>query len=206
MSSLIEMLTQQISGGALSQMSRKLGTNEGATQAAVSAAVPLLIAALAKNAAQPEGAQALHQALARDHDGGLLDDVAGFLGGGGAGAGATPGAGAADGAGILRHVLGDRRGALESKLGGAAGLDANATARLLEMVAPLVMGALGRAQRQGGLDAGALASMLGGQSAAARAQSPDVMGMLGSLLDSDKDGSVVDDLGRIAGKLFGGKS
>lgn len=32
---------------------------------------------------------------------------------------------------------------------------------------------------------------------------PDVMGMLGNLLDSNKDGSVLDDVGRIAGKLFG---
>ena len=34
------------------------------------------------------------------------------------------------------------------------------------------------------------------------ASSPDVMGILGNFLDSNKDGSVMDDVGRLAGKFF----
>ena len=42
----------------------------------------MILAGLARNAAQPEGADPLHGAVQRDHDGSLLDDLGGFLGGG----------------------------------------------------------------------------------------------------------------------------
>ncbi len=48
------------------------------------------------------------------------------------------------------------------------------------------MGALGKAQRQGGLDAGGLASMLEGERQAAD-RSLGQLGGLGALLDSDAD-------------------
>ncbi len=66
------------------------------------------------------------------------------------------------------------------------------------------MGALGKTQQQQGLDANGLSEFLANQHLQAQASAPDVMGMLSSLLDSNKDGSVLDDVGRLAGKLFGG--
>lgn len=65
------------------------------------------------------------------------------------------------------------------------------------------MGALGKTQQAQGLDATGLSNFLGNQNQQALASSPDVMGILGNLLDSNKDGSVMDDVGRLAGKLFG---
>jgi hypothetical protein len=44
--------------------------------------------------------------------------------------------------------------------------------------------------------------MLGGEHAALSQRAPDAMGMLGQLLDSNHDGSVVDDIGRLASKFF----
>lgn len=64
------------------------------------------------------------------------------------------------------------------------------------------MGALGKTQQEQGLDANSLSEFLGHQQQQAQASAPDMMGMLGSLLDSNKDGSVMDDVGRIAGKFF----
>jgi hypothetical protein len=195
MNSITDLLTQQLTGNALSQISQQIGADEGTTGKAISAAVPLLISALARNSSQPEGAQALHQALARDHDGGILDDLTGFLGN----------TQSANGAGILRHVLGEQRGAVEQGLAQGAGLNTPAIGQLLEVVAPMVMGALGRTQQQQGLDANALSAFLGTQQQMAQASAPGMMGLLGNLLDADKDGSVIDDLGRLAGKLFGGR-
>jgi hypothetical protein len=68
------------------------------------------------------------------------------------------------------------------------------------MVAPLVMGAVGREQRQNGFDAGGLSQFLAQQQA--QATDPDLRGTLSSLLDSNRDGSVTDDLSRIAGSFF----
>jgi hypothetical protein len=64
------------------------------------------------------------------------------------------------------------------------------------------MGALGRTQRQQGLDVGALAGLLGGASQQMQESSP-ALGMLSQLLDADHDGSALDDVLRMAGNLFG---
>ena len=76
----------------------ELGQEEAKTANAVSSALPLLVGALARNASDPSGAGALESALVKDHDGGILDDIAGALSGTGAGAGA----------GILRHAFGQK--------------------------------------------------------------------------------------------------
>lgn len=193
MNALTEMLTQQLAGGAISQIGRKIGADEGTTRAAIAIAVPLLISALARNSQTPAGAEALNQAVAKDHDGSILDNLGAFLG--------NPQS--ANGAGILGHVLGDRRTDVEQGLAQQTGLDTGGAGQLLETVAPLVMGALGKTQQQQGFDAGSLSNFLGSQQQEAQASAPDMMGMLGNLLDSNKDGSVMDDVGRIASKFFG---
>jgi len=193
MNALTEMLMGQLAGGAISQISAKIGADTGTTSKAVGMAVPLLISALARNSSTPAGAEALNQAIARDHDGSVLDNLSGFF------SNTT----AANGAGILSHVLGERRNDVENGLAQSAGLDPGAAGQLLETVAPLVMGALGKTQQQQGLDANGLSAFLGEQHQQAQASAPGVMGMLGSLLDSNKDGGVLDDVSRIAGKLFG---
>ncbi|HSO73963.1 MAG TPA: DUF937 domain-containing protein [Blastocatellia bacterium] len=190
---LTEMLTQQLAGGAISQISSKIGADEGTTSAAIAIAVPLLISALARNSSTPAGAEALNQAVAKDHDGSILDNLSSFLGN----------TQSANGAGILGHVFGNRRTDVENGLAQSTGLDPGGAGALLETVAPLVMGALGKTQQQQGLDAGSLPDFLGNQRQQAQASAPDMMGMLGNLLDSNKDGSVIDDVGRLAGKLFG---
>jgi hypothetical protein len=186
---------QQLSGDAVSQIGRRIGADEATTRSAIGAALPMLVSALARNASRPGGAEALHQALERDHDGSILDDLMGSLGGGHAASGA--------GGAILGHILGGQRGALQGGLAQSLGLGAGSVGTLLEILAPLVMGALGRARQQGGLDAGSLGGYLGQQRQQAAEAAPDLMGMLGGLLDSDGDGSVVDDLAGLAGSFLG---
>lgn len=192
---LMDILTQQLSGGGLKQISQQAGTDEQGTSQIVSAAIPLLISALARNASQPDGANALHNAL-QQHDGGILDNLSGYL---------NSGAGSTTGAAILGHVLGDRQNTVQSALSKQTGLDAGSIATILATLAPIVLGAIGRQQRQGGFDPGALSGYLNGQHQQAQAAAPDMMGSLTSLLDSNNDGSVIDDLGRIASKFFGNR-
>ena len=192
MNALTEMLMTQLAGGAISQISGKIGADPSTTSKAIAIAVPLLISALARNSSTPTGAEALNQAVAKDHDGSILDNLGGFFGN----------TEAANGAGILGHVFGGQRSAAENGLAQSTGLDSGAAGQLLETLAPLVMGALGKTQQQQGLDAEGLSAFLGAQNQQAQASAPDVMGMLGNLLDSNKDGSVMDDVGRIAGNLF----
>lgn len=192
MNAITQIITQQIAGRAAGQLASRLGVSESTVQSAVQIAVPLIVAALARNAAQPQGAQDLHEAVSRDHDGSVLDNLMGYLG--------NPEAG--NGAGILGHVLGAQRPAVENNLAQATGLDQGSAGSLLEMVAPLVMGAVGREQQQNALDPDGLTQYLGAQQQQAEATNPDLVSKLSSILDSNRDGSVVDDLTRIAGGFF----
>lgn len=192
MNAISQIITQRISGAAAVQLSQRLGISEATAQTAVQLAVPLIVAALARNASQPQGAQDLHQAVTSDHDGSIFNQLTSYLG--------NPQA--ANGAGILGHVLGGQRTVVESNLAQAAGMDQNSAGSLLEMVAPLVMGAVGREQQQNGLDADGLSQFLVQQQQQTQATDPDLMGTLSSMLDSNRDGSVSDDLSRIAGNFF----
>lgn len=195
MDTLTQQLLQQLAGGAVSQIGQKIGADEQTTNSALSAAIPLLVSALAKNASDPAGAQALHQAVANDHDGSILDNMEGFLG--------NPEA--ANGAGILNHVLGSQQPAVTQGLTQNTGLNSNQIGLLLQIAAPLVMGMLGKQQQQQGLNANGLSGLLGNEKQMAEQSNPDMMSTLNSLLDMNKDGSAIDDILGLAGKLFGGK-
>jgi hypothetical protein len=81
-------------------------------------------------------------------------------------------------------------------------MDQNSANGLLETIAPLVMGAVGQAQQQNGLDTSGLTNLLNSQQQQTQANAPGVMDMLGSMLDQNKDGSSMDDLQRMAANFF----
>ena len=191
--SLLDMLQNQLAGEPANQIGRQLGTDQAGAQKAIGAALPALMAALAGNATRRGGADSLASALETDHDGGVLDDLSGFLGRGDT----------KDGEGILKHTLGPRRQAVESEVSKQTGLDSGAIAGLLPMLAPLVMGALGREKRQKGLDVAGLVGMLSGEGQRAKEMAPGALGMLGGLLDDEGDGLDAGDLADAGKGLLG---
>ena len=176
--------------------------------------MPMLLGALARNSATPQGAAGIFGALERDHDGSLLDSLGGLLGGAGGGGGlgeiggmlggllggGAPGGGA-DGGGmmdmggaILGHVFGGKQGNVASTLGKSTGLQSGQILQLLAMLAPIVMAVLGKQNKQsGGLDQGGLADILGGAFQKSAAQAPASVthgagaGGIGDLLSSVLD-------------------
>ena len=206
--SLTDELLSQLQGAPLQQIAEQLGTNPSQAQSAVAAALPMLLGALGRNAAQPQGAADLFGALQRDHvgraagGGGLGDLLGSVLGGMGGGGGAG---GAADGASILGHIFGGNQQRAEAGLGQATGLGANA-GQLLQILAPIVMAFLAQRTQAGGMDAGGLGAVLGREHAQVRQQGGVGGDLLGSLLDQDGDGQVgLGDLIKIGGGLLGGR-
>jgi hypothetical protein len=193
MASILDSLSSHLDPNLLSQLTSRLGSNEGTTSKAIAAAVPLLLGALAKNASDPQGAEQLHQALVRDHDGSVLDQPAQV----------TDHQSSTDGNAILGHILGDRRPVAEQGIAQASGLDLSKVGPLLSMLAPLVLGALGRARTQQGLDPQGLARVLGQEREELGARAPGVLGAVGRLLDRNHDGSALDDVSGMLGGLFG---
>ena len=208
--SLVDELLSQLQGAPLQQMAQQLGTDTAQTREAVSAALPLLLGALGRNAAQPQGAMDLFGALQRDHGGaaagmggmGGLGSLLGGLLGGGGGAGAS---GAPDGAAILDHILGGNQQRAETGLGQATGLGAQA-GPLLQMLAPIVMAFLAQRVSAGGMNAGGLGQVLGQEKERVQQQGGLGGGLLGSLLDQDGDGQVgLSDLLKLGGSFLGGR-
>ncbi len=179
--SMLNDLVGRLGDGGVAQIASSLGADQGTTRSAIEQALPALLGGLAGNAKSPGGADALSSAL-DDHSGSVFDQLGGLLGSGGG-----------DGAKILGHVLGGKQGAVEQKLAGNSGLDLGSISKLLPILAPLVMGYLGDRKKSDGLDAGGLGSLLGTERRQAEASSPG-LGGLASILDSDGDGSIVDDV------------
>ncbi len=178
MASLFDSLTKSLGGSTLQQISRELGTDRQQTGTAMAAALPMLLSALSRNASTPEGAAALDGALSRDHDGSILDDLPRQL--------ASPGRETGDG--ILRHVLGARRPAVEAGLSRTTGMDGEAVSKMMAMLAPVVMGSLGRAKRSGQLDSRGLAGLLNDEEVSVQRREPEASSLIGKLLDADGDG------------------
>lgn len=192
MDEISKMVAQNLSSEDLTKISQQIGADKKSTSQAMSAVLPLLVSALANNASQPSGAQALQQALAKDHNGSILQNIAGHV--------SNPQA--ANGAGILHHVLGAQQSQIQQNLGQSTGMNANQMGQLMELAAPLVMGALGQQQQQQGFDAGNLASFLGQQKQDAQQSNPGLMGILNNMLDMNNDGSAIDDVLNLAANFL----
>lgn len=199
MFSLDDLLGQQQGGNALGQISNMLGADQSLTSTAIQMALPAIIGGLAKNASTPDGAQSLDNALAQDHDGSLLDNLGGLLGGG------APQTRQTDGGGILGHIFGNNQGQVAQEISNQSGLNIGQVAQLLLTLAPIVMSFLGRQKQQNNLDAGGLSNWLGGQQQQMQSSGNPMMDMVSGMLDRDGDGSAMDDLASMALKYVTGR-
>lgn len=196
MDSIIQLLISQLGGGAVGQISDQLGIDEGKTQQAIGMALPMLIGALNRNTTSSGGAEALVGALQRDHDGSILDNLSQVV---------TKEETLKDGQAILGHVLGDRFEGVSNSVSRATGLETDQTAKLFALLAPVVLGALGQAQRKNNLDAQGVSKLLQEE----RSTVEKTASGLAQLLDMDGDGDVSEEIvslgSNLLGGLFGGK-
>lgn len=200
---LISLLEQQLgNSNVIETLAKQVGAKDvGQTQNAANSILTALMGAVAKNASSAEGAGALVSALDRDHDGSILDDLAGMLGG----TTAVQNSKTMNGSGIVQHLLGDRQNGIVEMVSKVTGMDKQQVGALMIKLAPMLMGILGKAKKDQGLDTGGLASLLQGAVTTQKQQGSPVMNMVTAMLDKDGDGSVVDDLMESAGKNLLGK-
>lgn len=206
---LAAQLLNQLQGQPLEQMAQQLDVSPAQAGSAVSAALPMMLGALAGNAQTAGGAQALLGALQRDHAGGGAD-LGGLLGGvlGSVLGGGQPAASKQlDASGILGHIFGSQQAQAQNQIGQASGQ----AGQLLQMLAPIVMGFLAKQVGSAKLDAGGLGNLLGGllgQGGQSQPQSGGLAGgLLSSALDQNGDGKLdAGDLLKLGSRLLGGKS
>ena len=195
---VIELLQGQLDENLIQQLSQHIGAESTEqTEAAASGIISTLVAGLNKNAATPDGANALVSAIARDHDGSILEDVAGFL----LGSRETSNSSTLNGAGILQHILGGKQSNTQDMLGKATGLDTAQIGKLMIALAPMVLAALGKARKQEAVSSENIGDLLSG-SVKSQVNQQQEMGLLQRFLDADGDGSVMDDIANMGMKFF----
>ena len=192
----LEALLGLLQGQDLGQLAEQVGGNEGQVKNGVMAALPAMLTALSKNTGTEKGAQELNNALETKHDGSILNNLSGYL--------SNPDL--KDGAGILNHLFGSQTSNVANAVSQSSGLDSNGSMKMLQMLAPVLMGMLGQQKKQNNLDAegiGNLTSMLA-SNFGSEAGASGIMEVVTNLLDANKDGNVMDDIMGMVGKIFGG--
>ena len=192
----LEALLGLLQGQDLGQLAEQVGGNEGQVKNGVMAALPAMLTALSKNTGTEKGAQELNNALETKHDGSILNNLSGYL--------SNPDL--KDGAGILNHLFGSQTSNVANAVSQSSGLDINGSMKMLQMLAPILMGMLGQQKKQNNLDAegiGNLTSMLA-SNFGSEAGASGIMEAVTNLLDANKDGNVMDDIMGMVGKFFGG--
>ena len=187
----IEALLGGQADGAVDQLGRQFGLDQSQTSSALGALLPAVAAGFQRNASSPNGLDALLGALGSGQHGRYVDDL-GSLG--------RPGT-VDDGNGILGHIFGSKDVSRDvaSRASAQSGVGVDVLKQMLPVVAAMVMGAM--AKKQGGA-----ARQTGfGQAAAGQGGGGGILDMLTPMLDSNRDGSDVDDVIGMIGKYMGGR-
>jgi len=182
---ILDMMLNSQSGGQVQQLARNFGIGENQVQAAIAQMVPALSQGVKKNISNESGLASLSKALKNgnhqrymEQSESLADDRA-----------------MSDGNDILGHILGskDVSRAVADRASANTGLESGMLKKMLPVVASMMMGTLSKQASNSG--------MLEGVDSSSDSSS-GMLDMLGGMLDADNDGSVVDDLLGMAGKMF----
>ncbi len=182
---LLEMMLSGQNQGQIQQLARSFGIDEDQAQAAVSQMVPALSQGLRRNIGSEDGLGGLLKALQKGGHQKYVDHPESL----------TERQTTEEGNAILGHIFGSKEVSrtVADRTNVATGLDAGMLKKMLPVVASMMMGSLSKQASGAGLP---------DSSAVAPASTGGMMDMLSGFLDTDKDGSVVDDLLGMAGKLF----
>lgn len=190
MASILDLLNTQTGEQLINKASATTSADKDKVSSVLGMALPLILGAMKKNTKEPQGAENLNKALQSDkHDGELLNNLDNK--------GAEDLSG--EGSKILNHVLGNKQGGIIKTIATALNLDESAVGNILQMAAPVVMGILGKQKRKDNVGSSGLSDLLG---SVMGANSSHDQSLIESMLDSNGDGNVMDDIG---GMLMGKK-
>lgn len=180
---ILDAIIDAQGGAALRQAGAHVGLAPEQATAALSALLPALAAGAQRNIQAEGGLASLLSALSSGKHGRYIDNPSalGNL------------AAVTDGNGILGHLLGskDVSRAVAASAAAQTGLSADVLKRLLPIAATLMMGAL---SKQSGRATSAAAGPAG--------PGGGIAGLLGPLLDRNRDGSIVDDVTSMIGRFI----
>ena len=196
---LIELITGNAGNQVASQAENKFGISKNQIIALLAVAAPLVISYLRKKSQEdPNEAEALNNALDKDHDGSILDNPAQVE------------ARVQEGGSILDHIFGGQKAQVENQLSQNTGISMDKVGPVLAMLAPLIMGYIGKEKQSSGVNSGGglgdlLGGILGGAQNQAQAEPSNPLNdILGSVLGGGSQQSSGNPLNDILGSVLGG--
>lgn len=158
---LLDLVKKGLPNNFADMAGKMLGEPTANAQTALSSALPVLLASIARQGATPGGAQGILALL--NHpvvNTGVLGHIGEVFSGGGQQATSMM----SGGSGLLNSLVGDKASGLASTLASVAGLKSpQSAANLLALIVPLVLGFIKKFVGDNGLNANGIASLLGSQ-------------------------------------------
>lgn len=150
--SLLDLITGNTGTQVASDAENKFGISKNQVIALLAVAAPLVISHLRKKSKENASeAEALNNALDKDHDGSILDDPS------------QVSARQQEGGSILDHIFGGEKTSVENKLSQNTGISMEKIGPILAMLAPVIMGYIGKQKRSNNVTSGGgLGDLLGG--------------------------------------------
>lgn len=194
--SLLDLLTGNTGNQVAEQAENKFGVSKTQILALLAVAAPLVISYLRNKSQDAKEAESLNNALDKDHDGSILDDVS------------QADARQGEGGSILSHIFGNDKNTVENNLSQNTGISMDKIGPILAMLAPVIMGYIGKEKQQNNVGAGGIGDLLGGILGNAQSQSQasndPLSNILGSVLGGGGSQSSGGGLGDILGSVLGG--
>ncbi|WP_394674010.1 DUF937 domain-containing protein [uncultured Chryseobacterium sp.] len=193
---LIDLLTGNTGTQVADQAENKFGINRNQVLALLAVAAPLIISYLRKKSEDNKEAEALNNALDKDHDGSILNDPSQLE------------TRQAEGGSILNHIFGNNKQNVENQLSQNTGISIDKIGPVLAMLAPVIMGYIGKEKQQNNVGSGGLGDLLGGilgnaSNQAQSQQSSPLNDILGSVLGGGNNSSSGNPLNDILGNILG---
>lgn len=198
--SLIDLITGNAGNQVASEAESKFGISKNQVIALLAVAAPLVISHLRNKSKENEQeAESLNNALNNDHDGSILDDPSQIA------------SRQQEGNSILDHVFGGDKANVENRLSQNTGISMDKIGPILGMLAPIIMGYIGKQKQSSGVNSGGglgdlLGGILGGAQSQAQAEPSNPLNdILGSVLGGSSQGkSSGNPLNDILGSVLGG--
>lgn len=198
--SLIDLITGNAGNQVASEAENKFGISKNQVIALLAVAAPLVISYLKKKSQEnSEEADALNNALDKDHDGSILNDPS------------QAAARQQEGGSILDHIFGGQKATVENQLSQNTGISMDKIGPIMAMLAPLIMGYIGKQKQSSGVTSGGglgdlLGGILGGAQSQAQAEPSNTLNdILGSVLGGGSQANAGSNpLNDILGSVLGG--
>jgi OmpA-OmpF porin, OOP family len=155
---LLDMAKSYLTNELVSKASGALGESEGGISKILSAAVPSLIGSIADKASTADGAHEVAKMAADHHNSGILGSLGNFFGGDDSSNNMQ-----SSGGNIISSLLGSKGSMLTSLISNFAGSQSGSVGKILGMVAPAILGMIGKHSADNNVSASGLGSLMAGQ-------------------------------------------